>query len=280
MAVLDFEAVYRKKGNTFLADLLGSDPFDFWAGRYYVGIFGVIAVVAIVLGVGVLFLGVALNGDGDLLRATVISPLPKYGLGWAPFREGGAWQLTIFFAAISFIAWALREVEICRKLEMGYHVPIMFSFAISAFLVLEVLRPILLGHWSEGFDLGFTGHLTWVSNTGFKYMNFYLNPFHAYAVLGFFLTTMALGMHAGAILGRTIRIRTRQSRARRLTTSGEITSATRSANLAFTCSGSGSRSTRSIMSDLCILTSGPVVKDWVDFWHFQIPLGFEARGTT
>jgi hypothetical protein len=26
-----------------------------------------------------------------------------------------------------------------------------------------------------------------------------------------------------------------------------------------------------IMSDLCILTSGTVVKDWVDFWHFYIP---------
>ncbi len=32
-------------------------------------------------------------------------------------------------------------------------------------------------------------------------MNFYDNPFHAYAVLGFFLTAMVLAMHGSAILG-------------------------------------------------------------------------------
>jgi len=271
MAVLDFEDVYRKRGNTFLADLLGSDPFDFWFGRFYVGIFGIVTIGAIVLGVATLFLGVALNGDGDLLRATVISPLPKYGLGWAPFREGGAWQLTVVFALVAFVSWALREVEICRKLEMGYHVPIMFSFAISAFFVLQVLRPVLLGHWSEGFDLGFTGHLTWVSNTGFKYINFYVNPFHAYAVLGFFLTTMVLAMHAGAILG------TYDTNADSTRESANVDNFWRDyigysiGELGIHVLGFWLVIYTLVMSDLCILTSGTVVKDWVDFWHFQIP---------
>ena len=271
MAVLDFEQIYRKKGNTFLGELLGTDPFDFWAGRYYVGIFGVLTTIAIVLGVATLFLGVALNGDGDLARATVISPLPKYGLGWAPFREGGCWQLTIIFATIAFVTWMLREVEICRKLEMGYHIPIMYGFAISAFVTLEIVRPVLLGHWSEGFDLGFTGHLTWVSNTGFKYQNFYLNPFHAYAVLGFFLTTMALGMHAGAILGTYNTDPNPAKESARVDNFWRDYIGYSIGELGIHVLGFWLAIYSLIMADLCILTSGPVVQDWVEFWHFQIP---------
>jgi photosynthetic reaction center L subunit len=112
----------------------------------------------------------------------------------APIRLGrrtilgrGAWQAVVILATIAFVSWALREVDICRKLEMGYHVPLMFSFAISAWVTLQIIRPLWMGCWCERFDLSYSGHLTWVSNTGFRYQNFYLNPFHAYAILGFFL---------------------------------------------------------------------------------------------
>jgi photosynthetic reaction center L subunit len=179
--MLSFEGVYRKRGGTFLADIFGDDPFDFWVGRYYVGIFGAISVGATVFGILIIALSVAALRDGDLARVTIGAPLRQYGLGPAPFYQGGNWELITFFAVVAFVSWALREVEICRKLDMGYHVPIMFSFAISAYVVLEVIRPLLLGCWCEGFDLGFTGHLTWVSNTGFKYDNFYLNPFHVFS---------------------------------------------------------------------------------------------------
>ncbi len=269
--MLSFEGVYRKRGGTFLADIFGDDPFDFWVGRYYVGIFGALSVGATIFGILIIMLGIAAQRDGDLLRVTIQSPLRANGLHFAPFYQGGDWQLIIVFATIAFVAWALREVEICRKLEMGYHVPIMFSFAISAFVILEIIRPLLMGCWCEGFDLGFTGHLTWVSNTGFRYLNFYLNPFHAYAILGFFLTAMVLAMHAGAILG------TYNTNADSMVETETEDNFWRDyvgysiGELGIHVLGFWLAIYTLTMSDLCILTSGTVVQDWVKFWNFQIP---------
>jgi photosynthetic reaction center L subunit len=269
--MLSFESVYRKRGGTFLADLLGDDPLDFWVGRFYVGLFGVISVGAAVLGTLIIILSIALIGDGDLVRVTIGAPLRQYGLGFAPFLQGGNWEWIVIFATVSFVAWALREVEICRKLNMGYHVPLMFSFAISAFVVLQIIRPLLLGCWCEGFDIGFTGHLTWVSNTGFRYMNFYLNPFHAYAILGFFLTAMVLAMHGSAILG------TYNTNADPNVETANVDNFWRDyigysiGELGIHVLGFWLAIYTLIMSDLCILTSGPFVQDWVDFWHFHIP---------
>lgn len=267
MAHYEWEAAYRKKGGTVLTWLLGNDPFDLWVGRYYVGLFGIVALVAIALGVGILFIAVGQYGDWDLVRANVPPPTREYGLGLAPFLHGGAWQIVVVLATVSFAAWALREAEICNKLKMGYHVPAMFSLAISAWVVLQIIRPIWMGCWCEGFDLSFTGHLTWVSNTGFKYMNFYYNPFHAYGVLGFFLTCMVLAMHGSAILGTynsdpnpAVEMRREDSFWRDYIgySIGEYGIHRLGFYLAvFTL----------VMSDLCILVSGTIVQDWIDFWH-------------
>jgi photosynthetic reaction center L subunit len=269
--MLSFEGVYRKRGGTFLAGLFGSDPFDFWFGRFYVGLFGAVSLVATFLGIAVIAFSIARIGDGDLVRVTISAPLRAFGLGLAPFDQGGNWTLIVICATVAFVAWALREVEICRKLEMGYHIPIMFSFAISAWVVLQILRPLLMGCWCEGFDLGFTGHLTWVSNTGFRYQNFYLNPFHAWAILGFFLTAMALAMHGSAILG------TYNTDADPVKETANVDTFWRDyigysiGELGIHVLGFWLAIYTLIMSDLCILTSGTVVKDWVDFWHFYIP---------
>ena len=41
--------------------------------------------------------------------------------------EGGLWQVITVCAVGAFGSWALREVEICRKLGIGYHVPVAFG---------------------------------------------------------------------------------------------------------------------------------------------------------
>ena len=63
--MLSFESVYRKRGGTFLADLLGDDPFDFWVGRFYVGVFGAISVGASIFGILIIVLSIAALGDGE-----------------------------------------------------------------------------------------------------------------------------------------------------------------------------------------------------------------------
>jgi len=100
----------------------------------------------------------------------------------------------------AFVSWALREVEICRKLGIGFHVPFAFGVAIFAYVTLEVFRPLLMGAWGNGFPYGIFSHLDWVSNTGYQYLHFHYNPAHMLAVSFFFATTLSLSLHGAVIL--------------------------------------------------------------------------------
>ncbi|MEL6312126.1 MAG: photosynthetic reaction center subunit L, partial [Pseudomonadota bacterium] len=100
----------------------------------------------------------------------------------------------------AFVSWALRMVEISRKLGMGLHVPAAFAVAIFAYFTLQVIRPILLGAWGYAFPYGIFSHLDWVSNVGYTYGNFLYNPAHMIAVTFFFTTCLALALHGSLIL--------------------------------------------------------------------------------
>ncbi|MFN9679933.1 MAG: photosynthetic reaction center subunit L, partial [Betaproteobacteria bacterium] len=102
-----------------------------------------------------------------------------------------------------FGSWALREVEICRKLGIGYHVPFAFSVAIFAYVTLVVFRPLLMGAWGHGFPYGIFSHLDWVSNVGYQYLHVHYNPAHMLAVSFFFTTTLALSLHGALVLSAT-----------------------------------------------------------------------------
>ena len=126
MAMLNFERKYRVRGGT----LIGGDLFDFWVGPFYVGFFGVTTILCTIVGVAMILYGASLGPTWNLWRISINPPDASYGLAFAPLKEGGIWQIVTVCALGAFISWALREVEICRKLGIGYHVPIAFSFAI------------------------------------------------------------------------------------------------------------------------------------------------------
>ena len=172
MAMLSFERKYRVRGGT----LIGGDLFDFWVGPFYVGFFGMTTVFFSLVGIAMILWGAALG--------------PTWNL----------WQIITICAIGSFVSWALREVEICRKLGIGYHVPFAFAVAIFAYVSLVVIRPALMGAWGYGFPYGILSHLDWVSNTGYQYLHFHYNPAHMLAVSFFFTTTFALSLHGSLIL--------------------------------------------------------------------------------
>ena len=149
MALLSFERKYRVRGGT----LIGGDLFDFWVGPFYVGFFGVTTAFFASLGTALIFYGASLGDTWNPWLITINPPDVAYGLSLAPLREGGVWQLVTICAVGSFISWALREVEICRKLGIGLHVPIAFGVAIFAYISLVIIRPFLLGAWGFGFPL-------------------------------------------------------------------------------------------------------------------------------
>jgi photosynthetic reaction center L subunit len=196
MALLSFERKYRVPGGT----LVGGSLFDFWVGPFYVGFFGVTAFFFAALGTILIFYGTALEGVWNPWLISIDPPPIEYGLGIAPLAHGGLWQIITICAIGAFISWALREVEIARKLGIGMHVPVAFGFAILAYVTLVVFRPILMGAWGYAFPYGIFSHLDWVSNTGYQYGNFHYNPFHMIAVSFFFTTCLALSLHGSLIL--------------------------------------------------------------------------------
>ena len=196
MALLSFERKYRVRGGT----LVGGDLFDFWVGPFYVGFFGVTTMFFAALGTILILIGASWQGTFNPWLIHIQPPNLDYGLGLAPLRDGGLWQVITICAVGAFVSWALREVEICRKLGMGYHVPFAFGVAIFAYVTLNVFRPMLLGAWGHAFPYGIFSHLDWVSNTGYAYLHFHYNPAHMLAVTLFFTTTLALALHGALIL--------------------------------------------------------------------------------
>jgi photosynthetic reaction center L subunit len=196
MAMLSFEKKYRVRGGT----LIGGDLFDFWVGPFYVGFFGVTTIFFTMIGVALIVYGASLGPTWNIWLISINPPPVEYGLGFAPMQEGGIWQVVTICAIGAFSSWALRQVEISRKLGMNYHVPVAFSFAILAYVTLVVFRPILLGAWGHGFPYGIFSHLDWVSAVGYQFVEFHYNPAHMIAVSFFFTTTLALSLHGGLIL--------------------------------------------------------------------------------
>ena len=196
MALLSFERKYRVRGGT----LIGGDLFDYWIGPFYVGFFGVTTVFFTALGVALIVYGASLGPTWNIWLISINPPPIEYGLGFAPLQDGGIWQAVTICAMGAFLSWMMREIEICRKLGIGYHVPVAFGFAIFAYASLVIIRPLWLGAWGHGFPYGIFSHLDWVSATGYQYGNFHYNPVHMVAITFFFTTALALALHGGLIL--------------------------------------------------------------------------------
>ncbi|MEM1384482.1 MAG: photosynthetic reaction center subunit L [Pseudomonadota bacterium] len=199
MAMLSFEKKYRVRGGT----LIGGDLFDFWVGPFWVGFFGVTTIFFTILGTTLIFYSAAVQGTFNPFTIHIAPPDISYGFRLAPLKEGGFWQLITFCAVGAFGSWALRMVEISRKLGMGFHVPAAFSVAIFAYLTLQVFRPALMGAWGYAFPYGVFSHLDWVSNVGYTYGNFLYNPLHMIAVTFFFTNCLALALHGALVLSAT-----------------------------------------------------------------------------
>ncbi len=196
MAMLSFEKKYRIRGGT----LIGGDLFDFWVGPFYVGFFGVTALFFAILGTAFIVYGAAIGPTWNLWRINIPPPDLSYGLGAAPLKAGGIWQVITVCALGAFVSWDLRQVEIARKLGMGYHIPFAYAVAIFAYFCLEVVRPVLMGAWGNGFPYGILSHLDWVSNTGYQYLHFHYNPAHMLAITFFFTTVLAFSLHGSLVL--------------------------------------------------------------------------------
>ncbi|GAB4111657.1 MAG: hypothetical protein OHK0050_11180 [Roseiflexaceae bacterium] len=272
------EEFYKRPGGTLAGRLFGFDPLDFWFGRFYVGLFGLLSILGVILGVA-FYMAEALivENTWNLLAVRLDPPPLSVGLALAPSpQEGLFWQLTMFSATLAFVGWLLRQVDISLKLKMGIEVPIAFGAVVSSWLTLQWFRPIAMGAWGNGFPLGITHHLDWVSNIGYQYYNFFYNPFHAIGISLLFASTLFLAMHGSAIL----------SAARRPITEHNVDVFWRNI-IGYSVGEIGIHrvafwvgAASVLFANLCIFLSGTLIYDWNAFWGFwdKLPIwsGFGA----
>ncbi len=264
----EVEKYYQKPGGTLMHAWFGADPFDFWIGRFYVGTFGILSLAGIVLGTLFYFYQVYIieGVRWNILQARLDPPPISNGLSLAgPGEPGFMWQLIVFSATLAFVGWMMRQVDLSRKLDMTYEIPIAYGAVVSSWVTLQFLRPIAMGAWGNGFALGITHHLDWVSNIGYQYFNFFYNPFHAIAISLFFLSAFILSLHGSFILMMANRPMKSEesvdSFARNIQgySIGEIGIH----RLAFWVAVLSV-----LFANLCIYASGTFIADWTGFWDW------------
>jgi photosynthetic reaction center L subunit len=270
MAMLSFEKKYRVRGGT----LIGGDLFDFWVGPFYVGFFGVTTAFFAILGTALIVYGASLGDTASIWRINIAPPDLKYGLGLAPLKEGGLWQIITICATGAFVSWALRQTEISRKLGMGLHVPVAYGFAILAYVTLVIIRPVLMGAWGHGFPYGILAHLDWVSNVGYQYLHFHYNPAHMLAITFFFTNALALSLHGSLVLsaanpggGKVVKSAEHENQYYRDTIGWSI------GPLGIHRLGVFLACSASFWSAVCILISGPFwTRGWPEWWGWWLNL--------
>jgi photosynthetic reaction center M subunit len=136
----------------------------------------------------------------DLFWFSLEPPGPEYGLGWAPLAEGGYWLIASFFLLVSVMTWWVRTWVRAEALGMGKHVAWAFLSAIWLFLVLGLIRPVLMGSWSEAVPYGIFSHLDWTNLFSLRYGNLFYNPFHGLSIAFLYGSALLFAMHGATIL--------------------------------------------------------------------------------
>jgi hypothetical protein len=272
--MLSFEAKYRQEAMEVPARA-SFGLLKIWIGRFYLGFWGVVALVFGVLGSGVWFWQVLFvdpnrtnNPLLNFIRGQIYPPPPEVGLSITFDGSKGFWWLfVVFCATVTFFAWMMRQIDISRLLKIGYQVPIAFGAVFSSWVTIQILRPILLGKWSEGFPLGVIPHLDWLSAFGYRYYNFFYNPFHAIGITLLFGSAFVLSLHGATILSAA------RKKSEGVTEEnvnrfywdffGYSIGEVGIHRLAFWAAVLSV-----LMSNLCFVLSGTVVQDWSGFWNF------------
>ena len=193
----------KKAGFSQLAGLFGNAQL----GPIYLGPFGVVSLAtgfAWFFIVGMSFWAQVDYSPGlffrELFYLALEPPGPEYGLGFAPLNEGGWWLIASFFLLVSVISWWIRSYLRAEELGMGKHVAWAFASAIWLFLVLGLIRPILMGSWSEAVPYGIFPNLDWTNLFSIIYGNLFYNPFHALSIAFLYGSALLFAMHGATIL--------------------------------------------------------------------------------
>ncbi|MCS7002282.1 MAG: bifunctional photosynthetic reaction center subunit L/M, partial [Dehalococcoidia bacterium] len=213
---VDLDEVESYKANNLLDSYVGGTVYvpivdrlfgNGLFGKVYVGVWGVAAGICFLIAVAII-LGeylrqVNYNGLLFVREFAVLSvnpPPANVGLGFAPWQQGGAWQAATFFLTASIGAFWARQFFRARQVGIGRDVAFAFLSAIFLYLVIYIIRPVIMGAWTEAPPHGLQSHLNWVNNLNVRYGNFYYNPFHMISIFFLLGSVMLFGMHGATIV--------------------------------------------------------------------------------
>jgi len=186
-----------------LAGILGNAQL----GPLHLGMFGVVSLATGLLWFFIVGLNFWAQADyspavfmRDLFWFSLEPPSEEYGLGMAPLNEGGWWLISSFFLLVSVISWWIRTYLRAEELGLGKHVSWAFASAIWLFLVLGLIRPLMMGSWSEAVPYGVFSHLDWTNLFSLTYGNLFYNPFHALLIAFLYCSALLFAMHGATIL--------------------------------------------------------------------------------
>ena len=159
-------------------------------GPIYLGFLGVGSAICFAIAFSIIGMNYLAQVDYNVVEfvrklfwLSLNPPDAKYGLGFPPLAEGGWFLMTGFFLTASVLLWWFRMYRRALAMGMGTHVAWGFAAAIWLFLVLGLLRPILMGNWSEAVPYGIFSHLEWTQTFSIRYGNLFLESFsHAFDV--------------------------------------------------------------------------------------------------
>jgi len=127
-------------------------------------------------------------------------PAPEYGLSFPPMAEGGWYLVASAFLLASVLLWWLRLYTRAKELKMGTHIAWAFASAIWLFLVLGLIRPLVMGSWSECVPYGIFPHLDWTAAFSIRYGTLFYNPFHMLSIVFLYGSVLLFAMHGATIL--------------------------------------------------------------------------------
>ena len=139
----------------------------------------------------------------DLFWLSLEPPAPEWGLRIPPLDQGGMFLLAGFFFMISLWSWWLRTYLRAEALGMGKHIAWAFAAALWLVMVLGLIRPVLMGSWSEAVPYGIFSHLDWTNLFSLTYGNLFYNPFHALSIAFLYGSALLFAMHGATILSVT-----------------------------------------------------------------------------
>jgi len=198
----------RTKGASF-STLMG------WIGNaqlgpIYLGTFGVVSIITGLIWfeiIGFWFWRQAGYDPAvflrDLFWLSLEPPAPEWGLRIPPLDQGGMFLLAGFFFFISLWSWWLRTYLRAEALGMGKHIAWAFAAALWLVMVLGLIRPVLMGSWSEAVPYGIFAHLDWTNLFSLTYGNLFYNPFHALSIVFLYGSALLFAMHGATILSVT-----------------------------------------------------------------------------